>query len=63
MRYKGKDHTKEMDRMMEYAKCVTVRDEQIMQSKLINMQSKNQNSKLELVLELERLKNLKYYQD
>jgi len=61
MRYKSKDHTKEMEKMMEYAKCVSVRDEQLKQKKFIELNNKNLNQKLELMQELERLKDLKYY--
>ena len=55
----GLDLTKRMDRILNYAKAVMIRDEQKEMNKRIKNELKKKEEKLDLIMELERLKGLK----
>lgn len=48
--------------MVNYAKCVTVRDQQILQKKSILNDIKRQNEKIDTLIEIDRLKKIKDYE-
>ena len=57
------DATKEMDQLLKYAKVVTIRDLQKKEHKQMEQAYKEKENKLDLMMELERLKELKYQED
>lgn len=57
------DATKEMDQMLKYAKVVTIRDKQVAEHKRMEEIYKKKEEKLDLMMEMERLKELKFQQD
>lgn len=46
-----------------YAKCVTVRDEQLQEKKMLHGHKKNEEKRKDLMMEIERLKQIKYYEE
>ena len=57
------DATKEMDQLLKYAKVVSIRDLQKKEHKQMEIAYKEKENKLDLMMELERLKELKYQED
>ena len=57
------DDVKHMNKMMMYAKCVTVRDQQLGEKKVIHDHKKNEEKRKDLMMEIERLKQIKYYEE
>jgi hypothetical protein len=55
----GLDLSKRMDQILKYAKCVNIRDEQKILNKKLKSELKKKEEKLDLIMELERLKGLK----
>ena len=55
----GMDLSKRMDQLLKYAKIVTVRDEQKIENKKLKSEIKKKEEKLDLIMELERLKGIK----
>ena len=53
------DLSKRMDQLLHYAKVVTIRDIQKKESRKIDAEYKKKEEKLDLMMELERLKGLK----
>ena len=53
------DLSKRMDQILKYAKCVNIRDKQKILNKKIKNDLKKKEEKLEVMMELERLKGLK----
>lgn len=53
------DLTKRMDQILKYAKVVTIRDQQKIMNKKQKNEMQKKNEKLDIMLELERLKGLK----
>ena len=53
------DLTKRMNQILKYAKVVTIRDEQKKESKRLKNDIKKKEEKMDLIMELERLKGLK----
>ena len=49
--------------MVLYAKCVSIRDKQIQDKHDIVDQSKIEEKRKDLMMEIERLKKIKYYED
>lgn len=49
--------------MMMYAKCVTVRDQQLNEKNVLHDHKKNEEKRKDLMMEIERLKNIKYYEE
>jgi len=52
-----------MNKMVMYAKCVTIRDKQLVQKQEIGEAFKNQEKRKDLMMEIERLKLIKYYEE
>ena len=57
------DETKEMDQLLKYAKVVSIRDLQKKEHRNMEQAYKEKESKLDLMMELERLKELKFQED
>ena len=49
--------------MMMYAKCVTVRDQQLDEKNGIHDHKKTEEKRKDLMMEIERLKKIKYYEE
>lgn len=57
------DDVKHMNKMMMYAKCVTVRDQQLDEKNEIHDHKKTEEKRKDLMMEIERLKKIKYYEE
>ena len=57
------DATKEMDTLLKYSKVVSIRDIQREEHKRMENNYKEKEAKLDLMMELERLKELKFQED
>ncbi len=57
------DDVKEMNKMVMYAKCVTIRDKQLTEKRHIYDEKKLQEKRKDLMMEIERLKKIKYYEE
>lgn len=57
------DAVKEMNKMMLYAKVATIRDRQKEEQKYVYGEYKKQQMKMDLMMELERLKELKFQEE
>lgn len=57
------DEVKHMNHVMLYAKCVTVRDAQVMEKKSIKAEQSEVDRKMDMAMELERLKALRMYEE
>ena len=57
------DATKEMDQLLKYAKVVSIRDIQKKEHRQMEQAYKEKENKLDLMMELERLKELKFQED
>lgn len=57
------DDVKEMNKMVMYAKCVTIRDKQLVEKKDISDEKKLIEKRKDLMMEVERLKKIKYYEE
>ncbi|KAJ3213755.1 Cilia- and flagella-associated protein 45 [Dinochytrium kinnereticum] len=53
------DEIKHMNELMLYAKCVAIRDAQVEEKKLIKQEKKEEDSRLDAMMELERVNELK----
>lgn len=53
------DAVKNMNQMQLYAKVVTIRDKQLEENKVLEQKWKDEQMKLDLMMEVERLKTLK----
>ncbi|KAI8851627.1 tumor suppressor, Mitostatin-domain-containing protein [Chytridium lagenaria] len=53
------DEIKHMNELMLYAKCVAIRDAQVEEKKLIKREKKEEESRLDAMMELERVNELK----
>ena len=53
------DDVKRMNQMVFYSKVVTVRDKQLQESKILEREYVEEQKKLDLMMEIERLKSLK----
>jgi len=62
-RLEGMDDVKHMNQMQLYAKCVTIRDAQIEEKKHMMMEEEEEERRLDLMMEIERLKALEHYED
>jgi len=58
-----KDDVKHMSSMMQYAKCVTIRDAQILEKQQIQQQLAEEERRLDLMMDVERVKNIKLTQE
>ena len=57
------DATKEMETLLKYSKVVSIRDLQKEEHKRMERNFKEKEAKLDLMMELERLKELKFQED
>lgn len=57
------DDVKEMNKMVMYAKCVTIRDKQLVEKQDIRGEKKLEEKRKDLMMEIERLKKIKYYEE
>jgi hypothetical protein len=57
------DDVKHMNQMQLYAKCVTIRDAQIEEKKHMMLEEEEENRRLDLMMEIERLKALEHYEE
>jgi len=55
----GLDLSKRMDQILKYAKCVNIRDVQKIMNQKLKSELKKKDEKLDIMMELERLKGLK----
>jgi len=58
-----RDEVKHMNKMILYAQVVTTRDKQLKEKKLIGEQLKREEKAKDLVMEIDRLKKIKYYEE
>lgn len=49
--------------MVNYAKCVTIRDMQVIEKKEIVEERKVEEKRKDLMMEIERLKKIKFYEE
>lgn len=57
------DEVKHMNQVMLYAKCVTVRDAQILEKKALKEEHCEEERRVDMMMELERLKALRMYEE
>ncbi|CAD8061698.1 unnamed protein product [Paramecium primaurelia] len=57
------DDVKEMNKMVMYAKCVTIRDKQLQEKQQLKEEFKIQEKRKDLMMEIERLQSIKYYEE
>jgi hypothetical protein len=55
--------SKEMNRMVNYAKCVSIRDRQLEEKQDIEEERKAEEKRKDLMMEIERLKQIKFYEE
>lgn len=53
---------KNMNKMMLYSKCVTIRDAQIEEKKHMMLEAEEESRQLDLMMEIERLRALENYE-
>jgi hypothetical protein len=58
-----KDDVKHMNQMVLYSKCVTIRDRQLEEQKRLEAEYRDEERRLDLMMEIERLKNLKHQEE
>jgi len=58
-----RDEVKQMNQLILHAKVVTVRDKQLEEKKDIHQQKKLEEKRRDLMMEVERLKKIKYYEE
>eukprot|EP01060_Flectonema_neradi_P041275 TRINITY_DN974_c0_g2_i1.p1 TRINITY_DN974_c0_g2~~TRINITY_DN974_c0_g2_i1.p1 ORF type:complete len:481 (+),score=147.68 TRINITY_DN974_c0_g2_i1:61-1503(+) len=57
------DEVKYMNKIMLYTKCVTIRDAQIKEKQAIAYEKQEEEKRLDMMMEMERLKALKMYEE
>lgn len=57
------DEVKQMNHVVLYAKCVTVRDAQVEEKKALTGEKSEEERKMDMAMELERLKALRMYEE
>ena len=57
------DDVKHMNQMMIYSKCVTIRDKQLEEQKKLEAEYREEERRLDIMMEIERLKQLKYQEE
>ena len=57
------DDVKNMNQMMVYSKCVTIRDKQLDEQKGLEDEYREEERRLDIMMEIERLKQLKYQEE
>ena len=63
LRNEDRDDVKEMNKMIMYAKVVTIRDKQLNQKKYIHSQYVEEEKQKDLMIEIDRLKAIKAAQE
>ena len=58
----GLDDVKNMNQMMLYSKCVTIRDAQLEEKKHIKAEAQEEERRMDLMMEIERMKALDLYE-
>jgi len=58
-----KDEVKHMNQMMLYAKVVTIRDRQLDEKQRLRNEFKNEEKRKDLMMEIDRLQKIKYYDE
>lgn len=58
-----KDDVKTMNQMVLYSKCVTIRDKQLEEQKRLEDEYREENRRLDIMMEIERLKNIKHKEE
>ena len=56
------DDVKNMNQMMLYSKCVTIRDAQLEEKKHIKAEAQEEERRMDLMMEIERMKALDLYE-
>lgn len=56
------DDVKNMNQMMLYSKCVTIRDAQIEEKKHMMLEAEEESRRLDLMMEIERIKAIENYE-
>ncbi len=54
------DDVKNMNQMLVYSKCVTIRDKQLEEQQKLEEEYREEERRLDIMMEIERLKQLKY---
>ena len=57
------DEVKRLNQVMQYAKCVTVRDAQVLEKRAIAAEKAEEERRQDMAMELERLKALRMYEE
>merc|ERR1719324_841648 len=57
------DDVKHMNQMMLYSKIVTIRDAQIQEKRYVQQEKEEEERELDMMMEIERLKALKMYEE
>lgn len=57
------DDVKGMNGLMLYAKCVTIRDQQLIEADGVDDQKRKEEERLDLMMEIERLKVIKFNEE
>lgn len=57
------DEVKNMNQMMIYSKCVTIRDKQLEEQKRLEAEYREEERRLDIMMEIERLKQLKFQEE
>jgi len=57
------DDVKHMNKMVHYAKCATVRDKQLEEAKELEQLKKEEDARMDIMMEVERLKALKFHEE
>lgn len=57
------DEVKKMNEMMVYSKCVTIRDKQLEEQKALEAEYREEERRLDIMMEIERLKQLKHQEE
>jgi len=57
------DEAKEMNKLIQYAKVASIRDKQLEETKMIQGEYKKYNEKMDLLMEIERLKELQLMEE
>ncbi len=57
------DDVKHMNKMVHYAKCATIRDKQLEEAKELEKLKKEDDQRMDIMMEIERLKALKFHEE
>lgn len=57
------DDVKQMNKMVHYAKCATIRDKQLEESKELEKLKREDDQRMDIMMEIERLKALQFHEE